>query len=225
MNDKSSNPPAVPEAVPATASRFLAALGWGLVPLLSFGSLTVVPFAWWTARTKKWGYAAAGGVWTVAVVASALLVPEEEGPWDLLPFLLWLGASVGVVLTGLLAVPAAGPTVAATNRDAVREAMRREARREEARALLATNPGAARDLGIGRPDLPHEYDDGGLVDANTVPARVLVEQLGWSAGQAAQVVEVRTRLGRFADATEVIAYTDVPPATVDAAVPLLVFSR
>ncbi|MFJ2745898.1 hypothetical protein ACIO3O_40280 [Streptomyces sp. NPDC087440] len=219
MNDESRTPPA-----PAR-SRTWSALGWGLVPLLSLGSLTVVPFVWWTARTKKWIYAAAGGLWTVLVVTAAVLVPDTEGPWDVLPLLLWLGGVVAVVLTGLLAVPAVGPTVEDGNRDAVRDAMRREVRREEARALLVKNPGAARDLRIGRPDLPRQYDDGGLLDANAVPAATLVEHLGWTPEQAADVVAVRTRLGRFADATEVIAYTDLPPATVDAARPLLVFSR
>ena len=28
----------------------------------------------------------------------------------------------------------------------------------------------ARELGIGRPHLPHDFDDGGLIDPNEVPA-------------------------------------------------------
>ena len=33
----------------------------------------------------------------------------------------------------------------------------------------------ARELRIGRPDLPRQYDDGGLVDVNNVPVGVLAE--------------------------------------------------
>jgi len=36
-------------------------------------------------------------------------------------------------------------------------------RRQQARQLLANDPGLARELRIGRPDLPRDYDDGGLV--------------------------------------------------------------
>lgn len=35
--------------------------------------------------------------------------------------------------------------------------------RQRARELAAANPVIATELRIGRPDLPHDYDDGGLV--------------------------------------------------------------
>jgi hypothetical protein len=43
-------------------------------------------------------------------------------------------------------------------------------RRRQARELAKRNPVLARDLNIGRPDVPHDYNDGGLVDVNQVPA-------------------------------------------------------
>ncbi|WP_460309016.1 hypothetical protein [Actinocorallia aurea] len=46
----------------------------------------------------------------------------------------------------------------------MRRELRRQAR-EQARDLVL-----ARDLCIGRPDLPRYYDDGGLIDVNHVPA-------------------------------------------------------
>jgi hypothetical protein len=52
---------------------------------------------------------------------------------------------------------------------------------------------------IGRPDLPREYDDGGLVDVNHVPAAVLAAPLGLSAAEvttccgARQARQVRQR--------------------------------
>ena len=36
----------------------------------------------------------------------------------------------------------------------------------------------AQELKIGRPDLPRDYDDGGLVDVNHVPAAILAARLG-----------------------------------------------
>lgn len=47
-----------------------------------------------------------------------------------------------------------------------------------ARHIVQTNPALARELRIGRPDLPREYDDDGLVDVNCVPGAVLADRLG-----------------------------------------------
>jgi len=56
---------------------------------------------------------------------------------------------------------------------ALARALQARAQREEARRLIAQDPGLARELGIGRPDLGRGYDDGGLVDINTAPADVI----------------------------------------------------
>ena len=88
-------------------------------------------------------------------------------------------------------------------------------RREEARAIAARDAALARELRIGRPDLTRQFDDGGLVDVNHVPVRVLVDRLALSPAQAAQVVEARERLGGFAGPEELIAFTDLSPEAVD----------
>jgi hypothetical protein len=46
----------------------------------------------------------------------------------------------------------------------------------------------ARELGIGRPDLPRQMDDGGLIDLNHVPVSVMAGLLGLSEADAAKVV-------------------------------------
>jgi hypothetical protein len=81
--------------------------------------------------------------------------------------------------------------------------------REQARAVVADDPALARELRIGRPDLPRQFDDGGLVDVNHVPERVLVERLGLSPAEAARVVGTRERLGGFTSAEEVCAFAEV----------------
>lgn len=47
---------------------------------------------------------------------------------------------------------------------ALTTALAARARRNGARQLASTDPLFARDLRIGRPDLPVTYEDGGLVD-------------------------------------------------------------
>jgi hypothetical protein len=45
-------------------------------------------------------------------------------------------------------------------------------RRREARQILTADLELARQLCIGRPDLPNRYEAGGLVDANHAPPTV-----------------------------------------------------
>jgi DNA uptake protein ComE-like DNA-binding protein len=70
-------------------------------------------------------------------------------------------------------------------------------------------------LRIGRPDLPRQFNDGGLVDVNHVPDQILVERLGLSPAEAARVVEARERLGGFSSAAELCAFAEIPDATID----------
>jgi hypothetical protein len=90
-------------------------------------------------------------------------------------------------------------------------ALQARQRRGEARAIAARDVDLARELRIGRPDLPRQFDDGGLVDLNHVPTPVIVQLLGLSEADAAQVIEARDRIGGFLSAEEVIAHTDLSP--------------
>ncbi len=73
----------------------------------------------------------------------------------------------------------------------------------------------ARELRIGRPDLPREYDDGGLVDLNNVSPEVLVSSLGLTAPEVTGVMAARQQLGGFSSAEELSAYAELPPDRVD----------
>jgi hypothetical protein len=50
--------------------------------------------------------------------------------------------------------------------------------RHEALAILQRDPELAAELFIGRPDLPRYFEDGGLIDANHVPAQFLAAMPG-----------------------------------------------
>ncbi|MFC7310611.1 hypothetical protein ACFQVC_41165 [Streptomyces monticola] len=230
MSQNLHTPVDAPVGAAATATtarrpRTGRALLWGLVPLLSVGLLAWLPFCWLAARTRRWTYGLTAALYAVAALAGLVFMPEDENvdsPWDWLLVAVWFCGLVHTVIAFLLLRD--GESVQDTNRAAVSAALARAARRSEARELFDKNPGAARDLRIGRPDLPRGYDDGGLVDLNTVPAAVLVTHLGFSAAEAESVVTVRARMGRFDGLAEVIAFTDLAPARVDAVRDLLVFS-
>jgi hypothetical protein len=106
---------------------------------------------------------------------------------------------------------------------AVAAALAARQRREQARAIAERDPALARELGIGRPDLPHEFDDGGLVDVNRVPASVLVDRLGLSVVEASRVVETRDHLCGFSGPAELAVYAELPDATVEAVRDRLLF--
>ncbi|MFI5729352.1 BTAD domain-containing putative transcriptional regulator [Kribbella sp. NPDC051587] len=69
--------------------------------------------------------------------------------------------------------------------------------RNRSRQVLERDPGFARTLGIGRPHLQREYEDGGLIDPNEVPAGVLTRIPGVTAQHAALIVSSREHHGRF----------------------------
>jgi DNA uptake protein ComE-like DNA-binding protein len=89
-------------------------------------------------------------------------------------------------------------------------------RRQQAREFARHHPVLARDLNIGRPDVPHDYDDGGLVDVNQVPGAVLASCLGLTPAESAAVIAARDQLGRFSSPEELSAYAQLPPDRVEA---------
>ena len=111
--------------------------------------------------------------------------------------------------------PALQPTMAAALAD--------RKLRQQAMAIVAGDPALARELRIGRPDLPRQFDDGGLIDVNHVPEGVLVDRLGLSPAEAARVVDARERLGGFCSAAELCAFAEVPDASIDVVRERLVF--
>ncbi len=199
---------------------------WASVPIWSIGFLSFVPFLAYAVirrRATDWAVFAAYLAATVAMIVALASVKTGSSS----------SAAVGgfiVVLAGCAAVHAAivfrpsrglpplGTSMPLSprqrNQEAVAQAKGRIKRRKDARHLVTTNPSLARDLRIGRPDLPREYDDGGLVDVNHVPAAALAA-LGLSAAEVSDVLAARDKLGTFASADELCAYTSLTPDRVD----------
>ena len=233
--------PALPPPRPRSR-RVLRQIWWASVPVWSIGFLSPVPFLAYAViqrRKRDWAVFAAYLAATVAMIVA--LGASESSP----------GASAGVggfiiALAGCAAVHAAilfrpsrdlAPASLAAarpepaelltrqrNRAALARARDRIERRKDARHLLATNPALARDLLIGRPDRPRDYDDGGLVDVNHVPAIVLAGNLGLSPDEVRDVLAARDKLGRFTGADELCAYTSLSPDRVDELRDLMIFT-
>jgi hypothetical protein len=216
------------DKVPAVQPRRRWRIGpilWALIPPLTWGLLAPVPFvhAAVRLRTVAMWLVAAGyvAVWVVVGPAGVLAQDPDADPAVLGFSQLGLVAAATVHAFALRArvfperVSAGDPALAA--------ALAARDRRERARAITASDPALARELRIGRPDLQREFDDGGLVDVNHVPAQVLVDRLGLSQEEAARVVGTRAELGRFSSPAELAVYAELADGTVEAVRDRLLF--
>lgn len=188
---------------------------WFLVPLLTLG-LGTFPMVFYGAaklRSRRHRLSALGylGATLGFFVGVQFTDEQRAGVLDAVLMLLllvtWLGgvAHVAVLQSRVRSAGAAEPEVD----PALMAAERRSARRREARRLQADRPGLAAELRIGRPDLPgRQYDDGGLVEINHVPAEWLVRVLDLTPAVAAEIVEARARCGGFTCPEELVLYCD-----------------
>ena len=78
--------------------------------------------------------------------------------------------------------------------------------------MIARDPALRQDLGIGRPDLGRDYDDGGLIDVNTAPAAVIAGVCGIDVPYADAIVAGRTaRGGSYYNLGELLVEVPLPP--------------
>ncbi|WP_405056199.1 winged helix-turn-helix domain-containing protein [Kribbella sp. NBC_01505] len=130
-------------------------------------------------RLAAFGYLAA---WIFGLVWSFFSEPTGES-------VTYVGFLVILIATVLSAIHLA-VTVAPVSVRRIRGLAALE-QRVRARQVLERDPAFARSLGIGRPHLHREYDDGGLIDPNEVPAGVLTRIPGVTAQHAALIVQGR----------------------------------
>lgn len=190
--------------------RWFAEGGWYyLVVVGTIGLFSFVPFVHAALR----GRSVATGLWA-ALYAAGLVVLVAFA--DRLPLVgLWpyvMGAVACVHLTFLRRRIWPRTSSPELSRDpAVDAALAARERRAEARRIAAQDPLLARELGVGRPDLPRSYDDGGLVDLNTAPGPVLAHVCGLEPAVAAEIERAREHGVRFSSVEDVFAFVDVPP--------------
>lgn len=190
---------------------------WFLLPLLTYGVATfaVVGYAGWRLR-NRWHLAAAAGYFVLFISLFVSFQPTypatsgvvEMGAASSVLFVVnWLvGSAHAVWLEVQIKRPAMEPVSVVD--PAVLAAQQRLARRTQARVLLTSNPALAAELRIGRPDLARQYDDGGLVDINQVPAELIAWELGIPSPVAEEIVVQRMRVGGFYSADDLVVYCE-----------------
>lgn len=211
--------PEVPDAPPAAApprssSRSWTTLWYYAVVVVSLGLLTAIPFAHAATRLRgqpasRWCVVSAV-LYTAAIIAVVELSPGP-GPHQ------WIGgmvifALIAGALVHLTFVRRQIHSAPASVRDpAVGAVLDARRRRDEARRIVEQDPSMARELRIGRPDLPRTFDDGGLVDLNSAPAAVIAHVCGVDMPVAQHLVDARAAAGTpFLRVDDAFSYSDVP---------------
>ena len=90
------------------------------------------------------------------------------------------------------------------------EFSRREHERERARALVRTDPLAALERGVGRPDVAGA-DHCELIDVNHAPPKILQMLPGVDADLARRIVATRENVGRFSSIADLGFVLDLDP--------------
>jgi hypothetical protein len=217
-------PPVAPRP-PAPASQ---GLGWSLVPLLSVGFGAPASFLYAAVRRRSvaLGGAAVGYGAAVTFEFAAFLPGGGMAALGLLVMALTWTVSAAHALAARPRLYPPDNARDRINRRVVEMARQRRGLRETARKIVLDDPGLARELRIGRPDLlPRPFDDGGLVDVNHVPPEVLSRLPGLTYAMVDRIMGLRTENGGFVSAEEMAVHADLPPSIVSEIAEYALFIR
>jgi DNA-binding SARP family transcriptional activator len=187
-----------------------------VVPFLSVGFLSWLASAYAAVRLRSWRLAVATGSYFAAFIAVGLFshrpaTPVEDDVIAIIMLILWFaGTAQGFWVRAQLI----GPRARRIDPAAV-DILARQVRRQQAYQLLTHHPVVAREVGIGRPDQPRHFDDGGLVDVNAVPERILAALPGITSDQAGRIVAARQYAGLFASVDDLVSRGLLPRPVVD----------
>ena len=191
-------PPSQLESVIVPSIPPRESVGLALAPLYSFGLLSALPFVVWFLRTKRSDLAVRAVLYAAASAA----------------FLIWS--------TKLAALGVAVMVIASLDAWYVRVSLTAQRLRAWGRDVAERMPGEARELRIGRPDLPRTINDGGLVDLNSASSQSLAKT-PLKDPEVRILLLARTAEGRFADLADLERAADLDPKTVRRASEYLVF--
>jgi Helix-hairpin-helix motif len=193
--------------------RTIAGHVWAPLPFLSAGMLTPLVIGYAAARLRSRLQALATALYTALVTVMFILVEAEPGSAG--EFVFW-ACMAGLAFGGTTHAYWIRRSVFGGARPNSLEAARGRAEhqrllREQARRIVRDEPDIALELGIGRPDLVREFDDGGVVDVNRAPVAALLHLPDVTPEMAERIVAVRERAGGFVSAEEMCALADLPP--------------
>lgn len=206
-----------------------------LIPLFSGGIFAFVPFLYLALvrRQRRDWLICAGYVVAVIITGVAFTALPHKAGQNFAGALAALLTGVATVhsfvalrpgtMASVRAQQQVGQQTEASQQLALQAARNRIHQRAEVRKLVADNPALARELRVGRPDLPRNFDDGGLVDVNHVGPEVLAWHLSLSPAEAQAVVAARDQLGRFTSCAEMSTYASLHPDRLDSVTDLIYF--
>jgi hypothetical protein len=208
---------------PGTAATYL----WAVAPLITFGLGTWAVFLYAAIRRRSWWLGGASAAYAALLALFLVASTDAQSVREGFSATAWLVCMVG----GFAHALAVRGRVFGTERpsavdrlhEAQQEALRRRKLREEAREVVTRDPALASELGIGRPDLRRDFDDGGLVDVNHAPATVLATLPGMTADLATRAVELRGSRGSFVSADDLCLALDMPSDWVTALADMTVY--
>lgn len=202
--------------VPATDRVLKHPNGWLWLVILGIGFTTWAAFLYIGIRARRRSWLVWAAVYGALLVLSGILDTSSAQPGP---------AVSGVGALALLAAWLGGTAhAAAIRKDAARPrlsggasleaARQRIGRRAEGRRLAAKDPVLARELGVGRPDIPGS-DDFGLVDVNHAPQAALCQLPGITAEFAQRIVDLRQSAGYFQSGEDLGVTLDLAPNLID----------
>jgi hypothetical protein len=189
---------------------------WAVSPLVTCGIATPGISLHAAIRLRARAHWIAFAAYTVLLCSSLVLAtgaPEKSGRASVAGLLLVL-SMVGGTMHALAIrsrVFSAAEPVQNTFDAAVGAAKERRATRAKARELAKGDPVMARELRIGRPDLPRTFDDGGLIDVNAAPPAVLAQLPGMTPQLVDKIVSARDQVDGFVSPEDLSAAAGLPP--------------
>ena len=187
-----------------------------MTTLAPFGFLAPVGFAYAAHRARKPSWYAWGIAWgLLAFGGLAINLPAvEDSNMDGFSSLMMVTAWVGAFLHALAIREDYTRRIQAAHADPVTLARERLLERSRAQKLARDQPELARELGVGRPDLPGA-DSMGVVDINHAPREAIMELPGIDAALAERIVGVRRQIRGFSSTEDLGLVLDLDPDRVE----------
>jgi len=202
-----------------TRAKQQVGANWVWLSLIPLGLGAWAP-AYAGAVVRKRSWLLLGLLWSIITVAGWVVAIANNGgsAGGLLIIVGWAGAiassfAIRASYRQLLGSPFEAAVVGAEQR---------LSDRDRARKLAAERPSVAKELGIGRPDVP-KAQDAGLIDVNNAPASVLTKLPGVDDALARSIVEARAETHGFSSVEDLGVALDLDGNLVEELRDMVVF--
>jgi len=208
--------PYAANVVRTTPARFRGK-AWLLFAVVPFGLTTWAAFLYIGIRARRSRWLAWAAVYAAGLAAFLTLDTADgrngavAGAAAAIGLLTWFGGFVHATVVSNAAVRRISGRPDGAALDAARLRMERRA---EGRRLAAAQPALAREVGVGRPDVPGG-DDYGLVDINHASPAGLATLPGVTDELASRITDMRAQVGGFSSVDDLGLVLDLPPSLVD----------